>query len=70
MRCHTGQLPPPPPWLTKNDHFLKLCQEGQLRPRKWRKSVTKNDHFCVKKASWETPVSDKKVCVKRKENFL
>ena len=34
------------------------------------KVLQKNDQFCVKKGSWEPPVSDKKVCVTRKEHFL
>ena len=42
--------------MTKNNHFLKLCQEGQLGlPVNQEKSVTKNDHFlklCQKQTSY------------------
>ena len=40
-----------PPWVTKNDHFFKLCSGGQLGPPlsdkklSWMSVGTKNDHF-------------------------
>ena len=65
-----GQLGPPVSdekclFVTKNDHFLKLCHEGQLGPPVSDEKclfVTKNDHFLklCHEGQMEPPVSDEK----------
>ena len=49
----------------ENDHFLKLCHEGQLEPPVSDEKclfVTKNDHFLklCHEGQMEPPVSDEK----------
>ena len=60
-----------PPLVTKNEHFLKLCPEGQLGPPvSDKKSVTKNEHFLklCPEGQLGPPIGDKKVCPLRGEH--
>ena len=47
-------------FVTKNDHFLKLCHEGQLRPPRDSRAVSDKKCLFGTDEGWQTPMTEDK----------